>query len=83
MAVALGLRAVFHETEPTWLGQGVATVFLVAAVGIFAGATRRSFAAQSRINQHDTSAQPPRQMALLAAVLILGTVGTGVILWTL
>ena len=83
VAVALGLHAVFGETDPVWLAQAVATAFLVAAAGTFAGAAQQSRAAQARIKQHDTRAQPPWRMVALAALLILGTVGTGVILWTL
>ena len=83
VAVALGLKAVFDETEPVWLAKGVATVFLVAAAGIFVGAAAQSRKAQARIQEHHTAATPPRRMIVLAALLVFGTVMTGVILWTL
>ena len=83
VAVALGLKAVFEETDPVWLAKAVSTVFLVAAVGIFVSAAQQSHKAQARIHQHDTEATPPRRMMVLAGVLVLGTVATGVILWTL
>lgn len=83
VALALGLKAVFEDTDPTWLAKAVATVFLVAASGIFVAAAQQSYKAQRRITEHDTEAQPPRRMVIVAAVLVLGTVLTGVILWTL
>ena len=83
VAVALGLKAVFDEAQPTWLAKGVATVFLVAAVGIFVSAAQQARKAQARIAEHDTEATPPRRMVLLSAFLVLGTVATGGILWTL
>ncbi len=83
VAVALGLKAVFEETDPVWLAKAVSTVFLVAAVGIFVSAAQQSYKAQSRIHEHATEATPPRRMMVLAGVLVLGTVATGVILWTL
>ena len=83
VAVALGLKAVFEETDPVWLAKGVATVFLLSAAGIFVSAAQQSYKAQGRINQHDTEATPPRRMLVLSAALVAGTVATGVILWTL
>ena len=83
VAVALGLKAVFEETDPVWLAKGVSTAFLLAAVGIFVSAAQQSHKAQSRIRQHDTEATPPWRMVVLAAALVLATIATGVILWTL
>ena len=83
VAVALGLNAVFDETEPVWLAKAVSTLFLLAAAGIFVSAAQQSYKAQGRIHEHDTEATPPRRMLVLAAILVLGTVATGVILWTL
>ena len=83
VAVALGLKAVFGETEPTWLAKAAATVFLVAAAGVFVSSAQQSYKAQARIREHATKAQPPWRIVVLAAVLVLGTVATGGILWTL
>ena len=83
VAVALGLKAVFGETEPVWIAKATATTFLIAAAGIFAASAQQSHQAQARIKEHDTEAQPPRRMVVLAAILVLGTVATGGILWTL
>ena len=83
VAVALGLKAVFEETDPEWLAKAVSTLFLIAAVGVFVSAAQQSHKAQKRIHEHDTAAMPPRRMIVFAAVLVVGTVATGVILWTL
>lgn len=83
VAVALGLKAVFGETEPVWIAKATATVFLVAAAGVFVSSAQQSYKAQARIKEHDTEAQPPRRMIVLSVVLVVGTVATGGILWTL
>ena len=83
VAVALGLKAVFGETEPVWIAKGAATIFLVAAAATFVASAQQSYKAQARIKQHDTEAQPPRRMIALSALLVLGTLATGGILWTL
>ena len=83
VGVALGLKAVFGETDPVWLAKAVSTAFLVAAVAIFASSAQRSHAAQARITQHDARAQPPWRIVVLAVILVLATLATGVVLWTL
>lgn len=83
VGIALGLHAVFPDTNPVWAAKAVATLFLVAAAGIFASAAQQSHRAQTRIREHSAEAQPPRRMAVLAALLVLGTTATGAILWTI
>lgn len=83
VAVALGLKAVFGETEPMWVAKATATAFLVAAAAIFVASAQQSYKAQARITEHDTEAQPPRRMIALAVLLVLGTTATGAILWAL
>ena len=35
VAVAIGLRAVFGEFEPTWVAKAVASVFIIAALYVY------------------------------------------------
>ena len=83
IALALGLRAVFRETDPTWAAKAVATIFIVAAVAIFWAAALKSKQAQDRIEEHDAEAQPSHRMTVLASILTVGAISTGAILWAL
>ena len=38
VAVAIGLRAVFGEFEPTWVAKAVASVFIFAALYVYLAA---------------------------------------------
>ena len=83
VALALGMRAVFDGTEPTWIAKAVSTVFIAAALGIFYASADKSRAAQRRITAHDAEAQPHKRMTAIAAILSLGAVATGALLWAL
>jgi putative membrane protein len=81
LAVAIGLQAVFGELQPTWAAKATATAFIIAAILIFAAAAQRSHTAQRRIESHDSAAQPAWRMTVLAVILSLGSVATGIVLW--
>ena len=83
VALALGLKAVFGEFEPTWAAKVVASIFIVVAVLIFLAAAQQSHKAQVRIHEHDTEAQPARRMLIAAGILTVGALATGGILWAL
>ncbi|PSK86675.1 putative membrane protein [Limimaricola soesokkakensis] len=83
LAVAIGLKAVFGDFDPTWLAKAVASIFIVIAVLIFAAAAHEARKAQSRITSHDAEAQGARRMLILALLLSLGAIATGAILWLL
>lgn len=83
IAIAIGLRAVFGEFDPTWAAKVVATLFLLIAIGIFWASALKSRQAQQRIHEHDTEAQHHTNMIRIAAALTAGAIGTGAILWAL
>lgn len=83
LAIAVGLKAVFGDFDPTWLAKSVATIFILAAVLIFWLAARQSRKAQDRIDSHSAAPQPPKHMELLATILSIGAISTGAILWFL
>ena len=83
IAVALGLKAVFGDAELVWIAKGVAIFFCGVAVLIFAAAAQQSRKTQDRIDEHDTDAQPSYRIAVISALLSLGAVATGGILWAL
>ncbi|NSX53710.1 YidH family protein [Parasulfitobacter algicola] len=83
VALALGLRAVFGDFEPTWIAKSVATIFIFAAVAIFWSARHKSCQANERFTSHDVKAQTRSRMTILASILTVGALATGVILWLL
>lgn len=81
IAVAIGLHAVFGAFEPTWLAKLVATVFLAIAITVFWSARNKACATYTRLTEHDAEASPSRDFNGIALMLMLGTIGVGVILW--
>jgi putative membrane protein len=83
IAIAVGLRAVFDEAEPTWVPKSVATVFILASLMIFWSAWRNSKKGQMRLETHDTEEQSSSTFGLLAGTFSVGAVAVCGILWTL
>lgn len=83
IAIALALRALFGEIDPTWLAKSAATLFIVIAVFIFWSARERSCMTYARFTENDVSAQGAGRMTFMAVLLSAGAIATGVILWLL
>lgn len=83
LAVAIGLKAVFGEFDPTWMAKAVATIFILGALLIFTASAHEARKAQARISSHDAEAQSARRMLILALLLSFGGLATGAILWLL
>ena len=83
VAVAIGLRAVFRDADPTWVPKLVATIFIVSALAIFWTARNNARTAQDRLTSHAAEIQPSRLFTVLASLFSVGAVATGLILWSL
>ncbi|MFQ1699338.1 YidH family protein [Loktanella agnita] len=83
VAIAIGLKAVFGDFDPTWGAKAVATIFLVAAIGIFWSARQRACATLSRLNQRDAEAQTSNNFTIMVITLTTATIAVGGILWWL
>ncbi len=83
LAVAIGLRAVFGEFEPTWAAKAVASIFVLAAVYIFWAAHDAATKTLDRLNDHHANAQPNGRMKMLAIIFSFASVAVGAILWAL
>ncbi|UYV37550.1 DUF202 domain-containing protein [Rhodobacteraceae bacterium D3-12] len=81
IGVAIGLQAVFGETDPTWLAKTVATLFLLVAIAVFWSARTKACATYTRLTEHDAEARSTRDFNTITIMLILGAIGVGVILW--
>lgn len=83
IALALGLKAVFKDTDYPLLAKGVAEIFIIVAVLIFWASVKKCRETQKRMDDHDVEAQSHRNMTRLAIILTIGAIATGVILWLL
>lgn len=83
VAVAIGLRAVFREFEPTWVAKSVSTIFIIAALYVYWAAQASAAETQKRLHDHHANAQPNARLKILAVILAIASAGVGVILWML
>lgn len=83
VALAVGLRAVFGEFDPTWAAKSIATVFILLAVYIFYAAQDAACKTLGRLNDNQAHAQPTTRMRILSGVFALGALAVGGVLWAL
>lgn len=83
VALALGLRAVFGDTDYPIVAKSVAEVFIFASVLIFWSAALRCGRARQQIESHDTEATSVFRMRFLAVVMAIGSICVGGVLWLL
>lgn len=83
VAVALGLRALFGEFEPTWVPKLVSSLFVLTALVIYWAAWRKSCRTLERIETHAAERLPPSRIGQIAALLALASLATGAVLWWL
>ena len=83
LALAVGLKAVFGDFEPTWAAKAVATIFVLVSVYIFWAAQDSATKTCTRLQDHEAYAQPVRRMRSLAAIFAFASVCVGGVLWAL
>ncbi|MEM7519892.1 MAG: DUF202 domain-containing protein [Pseudomonadota bacterium] len=83
VGIAVGLKAVFGATEPTWVAKAVASLFLGIAVLVYWLARRQACKTLRRLSERDAEAMPERNFTLLAWVMTVATVAVGAVLWSL
>lgn len=83
VGIAVGLKAVFGATDPTWVAKAVASLFLAIAILIYWLAQRQACKTLARLHQRDAEAMPTRSFALLAWVMTAATLAVGGVLWSL
>ena len=83
VGIAIGLKAVFGEFEPTWAAKLVASLFLGIAIIIYWAARNQAQKTLERLHENDAEAMPRKNFTLLASLLSLATVATGAVLWAL
>jgi len=83
VGIAIGLKAVFGATEPTWVAKIVASMFLGIAIMIYWAAQRQACKSIARLQQNDVEAQSSGSFTRLAVAMTLATLATGGVLWSL
>lgn len=83
VGVAIGMKAVFGAFEPTWAAKGAASIFLLIAILLFWSARNQACATRQRLDDKDAKIRSGNSFTLVAALMILGTLATGGILWSL
>lgn len=83
VALALGLKAVFGDFEPTWLPKATASGFCLIGIFIFYAARRKAVTTSTRMNDHDSEPQSTMNMTVVASLLSAGAAVTGAVLWML
>ena len=83
VAIALGLKAVFGEFEPTWAAKATSSVFIALACYIFLAARQQACATLDRMDEHVSLPKSKTSMSVTALVLAAGAILTGIFLWLL
>ena len=83
VGIAIGLKAVFGATDPTWVAKLVASLFLGIAILIYWLAQRQACKTLARLRQRDAEAMPKQSFTLLATIMTLATIAVGAVLWSL
>lgn len=83
VALALGMKVIFGNFDPTWGAKAIATIFIAVALYIFWMARRQACRTLSRMQAHDSKAQTVTRVRIMSWSLSAGTVATGVALWLL
>jgi putative membrane protein len=83
VGVAIGLKAVFGDFDPTWVAKSVASMFLGIAIMIYWMAQRQACKTHARLYDHDAESLPSKDFKTLAIAMTVATLGTGIVLWLL
>jgi putative membrane protein len=83
VGVAIALKAVFGDFEPTWAAKAVASLFLLTATAIYWIAAQQAHKTHQRLTARDAEVTGSKNFQRLSTLLTLATIGTGAVLWML
>jgi putative membrane protein len=83
VAIAVGLKAVFGATDPTWVAKLAASLFLVVAITICWMAQKQACKTLERLSENDAESMPAKNFTKLAWIMTIATLVTGGVLWSL
>ena len=83
VGIAIGLKAVFGDFDPTWAAKLVASLFLAIAIVIYWAARHQACKTLARLSDNDAEAMPTKSFTGFASMLTFATIATGAVLWAL
>jgi len=83
LAVALGFQALFRSTEPTWLAQLGASVFVCVGMVVFWAAFASAHKVLNRLDSHDGSPTSRRRLLFVTVAATIGSLTLLLALWLL
>lgn len=83
LAVALGFQALFRATEPTWLAQIGASVFVGVGIVIFWAAYGSAKKVLGRLDSHEGSPSSRRRLVFVTVASTIGSFTVLAALWLL
>ncbi|SFL50517.1 YidH family protein [Shimia aestuarii] len=83
VGVAIGLKAVFGDFEPTWAAKLVASLFLITAIALYWAARHQACKTLQKLSDNDAETMPTKAFTRLATLMTIATLGVGGILWAL
>lgn len=83
LGLAVGLQAVFGETEPTWIAKVTATIFVMIGILLSIIGYRKSVATDKKLKSYNASGTQHYQLLIISTSMCVGAVCIGAILWTL
>ena len=83
VGVAIALKAVFGDFQPTWAAKSVSSLFLTVAIFVYWSAESHARQTHKRLTARMAEATPTKNFRAICALLTLATLGVGVVLWLL
>lgn len=81
LGIALGFHAIFQMAERAWLAKIGATIFIAIAIAIVVLAHRNAYTIIDRMQRHEIASLRARNMRVISAMLVAGSIMLGVLLW--
>jgi putative membrane protein len=83
IAVSLAFTALFRDSDTVWAAKGIATLFLLLAIGVLVAADRRTVAVQQRLNAHVVRGASALSIRLITWASALATLALMATIWLL
>ncbi len=83
VGIGLGFNALFGKLEPAWVPKALASVFVAIAIAIVFAAQAKAAAVAQRLECHKAAPMRGLTMRLIAAAIIVASIGLGAAIWML
>lgn len=83
VAVGMGFQALFKTVEPTWIAKIIASVFITIGVIMFISAYHNACRMMLRMKSHTARPVPRRNLMVITALFVAGSIALAIVLWFL